>query len=88
VIVKMEAKQLTFRGDEQLILADPTGGRDIFIKLPSGGFAEQLMGVDVKPEEFAAQRMPEWTLAQAARAGVENAYHAVSNAATMARAFC
>jgi hypothetical protein len=32
--------------------------------------------------------MPEWTLAQAARAGVENAYHAVSNAATMARAFC
>jgi hypothetical protein len=32
--------------------------------------------------------MPERTLAQAAWAGVENAYHAASNAATMARALC
>ena len=45
------------------------------------------MGVDVKPEQFAAQRVPERTLAQAAGAGVENAYHAASNAATMARVF-
>jgi hypothetical protein len=88
VLVEVETKQLTFRGNEQLIVAYPTGGRDIFIKLPSGGFAEQLMGVNVKPEEFAAQRMPERTLAQAARADIVNAYHAASNAATMARAFC
>ena len=46
------------------------------------------MGVDVKPEQLAAQGMPERTLTQATGADVKNAYHAASNAATMARAFC
>ena len=88
MIAQLKAKQLTFRGDEQLIAVDPSSRRDKFIKLPYVGFAEQLMGVDVKPEQFAAQGMPERTFAQAAGAGVKNAYHAASNAATMARAFC
>ncbi len=68
-------------------MADPTRRGDIFVKLPNLSGAQQLMGCDIEPKQVFAQRVPQWSLAEATRAGVEEHHHIASKAATMACAF-